>query len=484
VDEKARNRLLTVLFIGVLMGALDIAIVGPALKIIREYFKVGDRAGAWIFTIYILLNLVGTPLMAKLSDRFGRRSIYVLDVTLFAAGSLMVTLAPSFAVLLAGRALQGLGAGGIFPVASAVIGDTFPAEKRGSALGVIGAVFGIAFVIGPFVGGIILALLSWRWLFVINLPLAALVIAMGLNLLPSTRCEDKQPFDLAGMLTLGVLLAGLAYGINQIDAAHLLSSLASLSVWPFLVVAVVLSVVFWSIEQRAADPILRPRLLGTRQLRLACALAAGAGLGEAGLVFIPNLSMLAFGLNAFWGSMMVMPAVLSLGGGSPVVGRFLDRVGSRKVVVAGSALLSVGMMLLSLSVILHLDGRVVQLGLFILAGLVVGAGLSALLGAPTRYIMLNEAAPEDRGAAQAILTVFASVGQLVSGVLVGAVAASAGGGPLGYGYAYLVVAAVGLILTVAALWLKSRAEELRGAGAGRVGTPATPGSVAGASAGA
>src|SRR5512143_526119 len=139
MDDKDRNRLLTVLFIGVLMGALDIAIVGPALKVMREFFGVDDRAGAWIFTIYILFNLVGTPLMAKLSDRFGRRSIYTLDVLIFAAGSLVVSLAPSFAWVLVGRAVQGLGAGGIFPVASAIIGDTFPADKRGAALGIIGA---------------------------------------------------------------------------------------------------------------------------------------------------------------------------------------------------------------------------------------------------------------------------------------------------------------------------------------------------------
>src|SRR6266545_1410297 len=133
IDNRSRNRLLGVLFLGVLMGALDIAIVGPALPAIQKALSIDARAAAWIFTIYVLFNLIGTALMAKLSDIFGRRSIYILDVTLFAIGSLIVALSPGFGVLLAGRAVQGLGAGGIFPVAGAVIGDTFPPEKRGGA---------------------------------------------------------------------------------------------------------------------------------------------------------------------------------------------------------------------------------------------------------------------------------------------------------------------------------------------------------------
>jgi EmrB/QacA subfamily drug resistance transporter len=451
MSDKARNRLLLVLFVGVLMGALDIAIVGPALPTIRDFFGVDDRAAAWIFSIYVLFNLVSTPLMAKLSDLYGRRSIYIMDVAIFAAGSLVVAAAPSFAILLAGRAIQGVGAGGIFPVASAVIGDTFPPEKRGSALGLIGAVFGLAFIIGPIIGGILL-LAGWRWLFLINLPIAALVVAMGWRVLPTTRREGRLPFDWLGMLTLGVALASLAFGINRIDTKAFGDSLASIQVWPFLVLALALLVVFYLIERRAADPIVRPHLLGNGQLRLANLIAAGAGLGEAGLVFIPALAIAAFGMSSSTSSFMLMPVVLALAVGSPMVGRLLDKVGSKVVIVAGAALLAAGMLLLSLSA--------ANLALFILAGVVIGLGLSALLGAPTRYIVLNEAPAEDRGAAQGVLTVFTGVGQLIAGALVGAVAASAGGGVQGYGSAYMVVAVVALVLTLLAFGLKGRAAEL------------------------
>lgn len=113
------------------MGALDIGIVGPALPSMESFFDINTRLASWIFTIYILFFMIGTPLMAKLSDMYGRRPIYILDVGLFAIGSAITAFSVSFEMMLLGRAIQGFGAGGIFPVASAFIGDTFPPEKRG-----------------------------------------------------------------------------------------------------------------------------------------------------------------------------------------------------------------------------------------------------------------------------------------------------------------------------------------------------------------
>ncbi len=202
-----------------------------------------------------------------------------------------------FSVLLVGRALQGLGAGGIFPVASAVIGDTFPPEKRGSALGLIGAVFGLAFLIGPILGGIILTFASWQWLFIINLPIAVIVVVMSLRLLPATHPQTQPSFDWPGMLVLGVLLASLAFGLNQIDTQNFLTSLGSLKVWPFLLLTIVLLAVFLRIERSAKDPVLRLQLFASRQAKLACGLSAGAGLGEVALVFIPALAVAAMPVN-------------------------------------------------------------------------------------------------------------------------------------------------------------------------------------------
>jgi EmrB/QacA subfamily drug resistance transporter len=440
------------------MGALDIAIVAPALPSIQNFFGVGDRVLTWTFTIYVLFNLIGTPLMAKLSDTFGRRSIYILDVTLFALGSIIVALAPAnlFALLLAGRALQGFGAGGIFPVASAVIGDTFPPEKRGGALGLIGAVFGLAFLVGPILGGVILTITGWQWLFIINLPIALIVIIMAWRLLPVTRPASKRPFDWAGMLALSVLLASLSYALNQIDTQNFFGSLASLNVWPFLLLGFVLLFVFPRIEKKAVDPILNLRLFKSRQTVLSSILSAGAGLGESGMVFIPALAVAALPtiINEHNASYLLMPVVLAMSIGSPLVGRLMDKFGSKVMVFSGTLLLTIGMLMLSTSNLIS------SLWGFIASAAVIGLGLSSLLGAPMRYIMLNEASAADRTSAQGLITLFTSVGQLTSSALVGAVAASMGGGVKGYGTAYMVIGIFAGIMVILTLGLKNRQQEL------------------------
>jgi EmrB/QacA subfamily drug resistance transporter len=455
MESKSRNKIMTVLFLGVLMGALDIAIVGPALPAIRSTFAVAERTLAWMFSIYVLFNLIGTPLMAKLSDQFGRRSIYILDITLFALGSLLVGLSNNFTLVLVGRAIQGFGAGGIFPVASAVIGDTFPPEKRGSALGLIGAVFGLAFLVGPLLGALILNVANWHWLFFINLPVALVIIFMSFRLLPAHPSAKKGSFDWLGMAVLAAMLACLAYGINQIDTASFFSSLASLSVWPFLVIAFVLFFVLSAIEKRQGNPIVSSAVFDRRQLKLAYFLSAGAGFGESSLVFMPLLAVVAIaGVTERSASWMLMPVVLAMAVGSPTSGRLLDKFGSKLVIVCGTAVMVTGLFLLSLFAS--------NLVMFIIAGFLIGLGLSALLGAPIRYITLNEAHASERSVAQGVVALFGSVGQLIGSVLVGAVAAS--GDRLdpasGYTHAFLIVAIISAILLLASFLLKNRMAEL------------------------
>ena len=451
MEAKTRNNILLVLFVGVLMGALDIAIVGPALPTIRKDFAVDDRAMAWVFAMYVLFNLISVPLMAKLSDMFGRRAIYVADVSLFALGSLLVALSPTFWAILVGRAVQGLGAGGVFPVASAVIGDTFPPEKRGGALGLIGAVFGVAFLVGPILAGVMLAFLSWHWLFIINLPIAGAVIFAALRLLPNNRAAQQKSFDVIGMIVLAIALASLSYGINQLDTRNL-SSILSMNVLPFLMTAIVTLLLFVYLERRAANPIINMNLFRSRQVVLVSIVSTGAGFAESSIAFVPALLVAAFSVTTSTASFMLLPAVLAMAVGSPLAGRMLDKYGSRAVLFFGTTLTAAGMF-----VILLVNVGVIA---FYVAATLVGLGLGSLLGAPLRYVMLNETRSVERASAQGVLALNTSVGQLVGGAMVGAVAASFGGGMNGYTTAFLVVGIVVAAMVGLTLGLKSRAAEL------------------------
>ncbi len=450
-DSKNRNKLLGLLFTGVLMAALDIAIVGPALPAIQKQFGIDERAAAWIFSIYVLFNLVGTPLMAKLADTIGRRSIYIIDIALFAAGSLIVAMSPNFSILLLGRAIQGFGSGGIFPVASAVIGDTFPQEKRGSALGLIGAVFGIAFIIGPIIAGVLL-MFSWHWLFMINLPIAFFIIAGSTKLLNNSNKETKGKFDLRGMLLLGIILASITYGFNQIDTKEFFQSLISLSVLPFILVPVILLPLFKSTEEKAGSPVLRIKLFASKQVILVSLLSIGAGIVEAAIVFVPPLLVATFKVTSSTASFMLFPVVLAMAAGSPTAGRMLDKMGSRAVLITGTILLSIGMFALALT-----SGSLI---LFYIAASISGIGMGFLLGAPLRYIMLKEARASERASGQGVLTLFTGTGQLFGSALVGAVASSQGGGSTGLQIAYGMVGAILFLLIIVSFNLKSRTEEL------------------------
>ncbi len=345
LDGKG-NRILLVLFIGVLMGALDISIVSPALPAIKSFFQVNTRILIWVFNVYLISYLIGAPFMAKLSDRSGRRRIYIFNIVLFGLGSLITAFSFNFNVLLLGRIIQGFGAGGIFPVASAFIGDTIAPEKRGAAFGTIGSVFGLAFIIGPILAGILL-LFSWRWLFIINIPVAIILIALSLLILPQTKLKKPAPFDYAGMGILAVALTSLAYGLNSININNLLLGLKALEVPIIIAIGLILLIILYYVEQRVKDPIIHVNLFKSRQFFLSMILALGIGLAQAGIIFIPTLAILAFNFGISIASFTLLPLVVTTVIGAPLFGFILDKRGSRFVIIIASIFLTIGLFLLS-----------------------------------------------------------------------------------------------------------------------------------------
>src|SRR5688572_16640519 len=309
----ARERAtLAVLFVGVLLAALDIAIVGPALPAIQATFAVAPRWLPTVFSFYVLLYLVGTPLLAKRSDRHGRRRVFLESLAVFGFGSLLVAAAWSFPVLLLGRAIQAFGAGGLLP---------------GS---------------------------SWRWLFVINVPVALVLMAVAARVLPRAGGREGGRFDAMGSALLAVVLAAAVVGIGQIDTNAPVASLQSPRVWPCFVLIAVCFPLLWNVEKRAADPVLPPALLKSPQLRIVGVIAIAVGAAEAGMVFLPAMAVLNFGIDERSASLTMVPLVLTLALGAPLAGRLLDHIGARSVVQLGLALTVAGLLLFGL---LPLDWR-------------------------------------------------------------------------------------------------------------------------------
>jgi multidrug resistance protein len=455
MTQHRNGKILALLFTGVLMGALDISIVGPAIPAIEQTIKVDHRSLSWIFSIYVLFNLVGVSLLSKLSDLYGRRNIYIFSVAVFALGSAVVALSQDITFLLIGRAVQGFGSSGIFPVASAVIGDIFPPEKRGRTLGMIGAVFGIAFIIGPVIAGVLLLWFDWNALFLVNLPIAAVVIFYSWRLLPSKRSLLKPHFDWMGMILIAVLVSSFAYGINNIEASDGFKGIFSIEVYPFLIITIITLLLFIFIEKRSPSPVVKIQLFDVKQIRIVGIVAFGTGIIQAVTIFVPELAVNVFGVSTSEASFMLIPFVLAIAIGSPLAGRLIDKIGSRSIVMAGLLFAGSGL------IIFYLDST--SKVNFYTAGILMGLGSAMLQGSALRYIMLNEVQSSDRALGQGIITLFTSTGQMTGATLIGIIVASFTIRADGYSQSFMVIAIIAFSVFLISFRLKSRIEELASA---------------------
>jgi MFS family permease len=457
MKQHRNGKILALLFAGVLMGALDISIVGPAIPAIEQTIKVDHKLMSWIFSIYILFNLVGVSFLSKLSDLYGRRNIYIFSVAVFALGSVIVALSGNMTLLLIGRSVQGFGSSGIFPVASAVIGDIFPPEKRGRTLGMIGAVFGIAFIIGPVIAGVLLLWFKWNALFLINLPIATVVIYYAWRMLPSKKGNLKPNFDWIGMVLIAVLVSSFAYGINNIEVTEGLRGIFSIHAYPFLLVTLISLPTFVFFEKRSTSPVIKIQLFDVKQIRIVGLVAFGTGIIQAVTIFVPEMAVNVFGVSTSQASFMLIPFVLAIAIGSPAAGRLIDKIGSRAIVMTGLMLAATGLLIFYYNAASRVN--------FYSAGILMGLGSAMLQGSALRYIMLNEVEPAERALGQGIITLFTSTGQMTGATLIGIIVASMSSELLGYSKSFMVIALIALFVMMLSSRLKSHSAELASASA-------------------
>ena len=450
LDTKTRNLILVLFLIGVFMGSLDTGIIGPVLPSIEQSFHLTSRESSWIFTLFVITFMIGSPVMAKFSDFYGRKKIFILDVLLFGIGSCLIAFSFSIESIFLGRIIQGFGCGGIFPVAGAFIGDAFPLNERGRALGILGSVFGISAIGGPLVGAVLIPY-GWNWCFTINIPISIFLIIFAWHILPDSEYERRLKIDYLGIVVLSLLAVFLAYGLNQIDSSNFINSLLSINVLPFLLLFIILIPVFLKIERRAEESIVPIHMLKNREITIACIETLCYGIIYSSVIFVPSLVILSMGLNDQLASLMLIPILGANALAAPILGRILDSTGSRKLMAIGTLILTAG--LIAIAVYPN------NLIFFIIAGCLIGVGMVTIIGAPLRYIVLSEAKPYERGAGQAIVNMLSSAGQLIGGALIGGVIASFSG-ILGYKISLILAAAVSFIAFLFTLTLKGRDEQM------------------------
>jgi EmrB/QacA subfamily drug resistance transporter len=403
------------LMLGMFLAALDQTIVSTALPTI-----VGDLGGldhlSWVVTSYLLATTASTPLYGKLGDMYGRKPVFLAAILIFLAGSMLSGLSESMGELIAFRALQGIGAGGLMVGAQAIIADIVPPRERGRYIGVIGSVFAVASVAGPLLGGFLVETLSWRWVFYVNMPigvLAVLVVTMRLHLRTPAQ---RHAIDYLGaaLLTAGVsaLILVTTWGGNEFAwDSPVIVGLAAASL-------ALLAVFVWH-ERRAAEPIIPLSLFRSPVFRVATSLGFFIGLALFGaIIFIPLFLQLVYGVSPTSSGLRMLPLMGGLLTASIVSGRVISRIGHYKAFpIAGTAITAIGLFLLS-----RLDVNTAPWMASVYM-LVVGVGIGLVMQVIV-LVVQNDAPARDIGVATSTATFFRSLGGSLGVALLGAIFAS------------------------------------------------------------
>lgn len=320
---------------GMLLAALEATVVGTAMPTIVA--ALGGLAHySWVFSAYLLTSTVTVPVWGKLSDLFGRRRLFQIGVFVFLAGSAWCGLATSMTQLIVARAFQGVGAGALVPLAMTIIGDIFTLEERARMQGLFSGVWGISSIFGPLVGGFITDQLSWRWVFLINLPVgiaAAIIIGIGLREAPR---HDTPSIDYLGatVLTVAMTILLLALGAQNLATPG-----------NMVLIALVAASLFWfiRIERRAKDPVVPLALFRNRVVAVAVGVGFLAGIAMfAAITFVPLLAQGVLGASATEAGSFLTPLMLSWVVVSIIGGKLLLRFGARVLVVLGLIFMLVG----------------------------------------------------------------------------------------------------------------------------------------------
>ncbi|QQA41652.1 MDR family MFS transporter [Pelagovum pacificum] len=364
--EPARVRIVLIAVATTLLFAsLGQTIVTTAMPIM-----VADLGGldhiTWVITAYLLASTIGAPIAGKLGDLYGRKIVIQVGIGVFMVGAVIGGLAQNMGMLVAGRAVQGFGGGGLIVVSMAVVADVLPARERGKAQGLMGAMFGISTVIGPLIGGFLVQALSWHWIFFVNLPVGVLaLIVLGVALDNPTK-GIRHPIDYAGAVLLSVILASAVLVSNMGGTVYGWGSPQILAL-----IALGLGAVagFVIAERRAAEPILPPKLFTINTFLVVNGVGFMVGMAMFGTItFLPLFLQVVKGLSPATSGMFLTPMMAGLLGASMGAGLIMSRTGRYKLLpILSTALLTVSM--------LGMSTLAADTPLWLIATMMVGVGL-------------------------------------------------------------------------------------------------------------
>jgi EmrB/QacA subfamily drug resistance transporter len=401
------------LMAGSFLAALDQTIVATALPRI-----VGDFGGvdqlAWIASIYLLTSTAAMPLVGKLSDLYGRRLLFQVSIVVFMVGSLVAGLSQSMAQLIAARAIQGLGAGGLVVLNFGVLADIVAPRERGKYQGYVASVWAVASVLGPVVGGFFVDNLTWRWIFLINLPIGVVALLVTSAVLKLPRRERHAvPIDYLGATLLVAAIVSLLlvteWGGERFDwwSAQILGLVA---------VGIGLGVAFVIVELRAVDPIIPPRLFRNFTVRISASAATVFGMLMFGtILFVPVYFQIVRGDNATNAGLLLLPQMIGILTSTIAAGRLTTRTGRYKIFpIIGLSTIAVAYFVLSR--IEPTTSVWVAIGCMMLAGAGIGMTTPALMLA-----VQNIVPTPDIGSATSMMTTVRSMGASVGAAVLGAV---------------------------------------------------------------
>ena len=409
--RSERGPVLIGIMLSTALVAIDATVIATAVPSIVASLG-GFAEFPWLFSVYLLAQAVTVPVYGKLADVFGRKPVMLVGIGLFLLGSVLCGVAGSMGALIAFRAVQGLGAGAVQPMSMTIVGDLYSLRERAKVQGYIASVWGVSSVVGPTLGGVFSQYLSWRWIFLVNIPLC-LVAAAAIALRFHEQVDRRRPrIDHAGAATLTVALTLLVLGLLEGGQAWAWGSPQSIVV---LVSGAVLLGLFVVIERRAADPVvplrlLRSRLLVATNLASACVGAVLLGLTS----YVPTFAQDVLGTGPLVAGFALAALTLGWPISASLSGRVYLRVGIRSTALVGASVVLLGSTLLLL-----LDGSssVVQVGA---TAFVIGLGMG-FTAAPTLIAAQSAVQWQERGVVTGLNMFFRSAGSAVGVAVFGAV---------------------------------------------------------------